>query len=81
MSMDYILIHHNNTSFESQATLEITAIVFDLQKYYLEGLGDSFEAFQWFFPIYHNTSEQNTSALEGENAKVTEKLCGEAFTE
>lgn len=31
--------------------------------------------------MQHNTSKQNTSVLEGENAKVTEKLCGEACTE
>lgn len=31
--------------------------------------------------MYHNTSKRNTSALEGENSKVTEKLCEEAFTE
>lgn len=30
--------------------------------------------------MYHNTSKRNTSAL-GENSKVTEQLCEEAFTE
>lgn len=70
MSTDYIVIHHNNTSFESQATLDIIAVIFHVQKYYLEGLGDSCEAFQWFFPMYHNTS---TSALHETPQRQKEK--------
>lgn len=37
MSMGYVIIHHNESSFEGQVTLGIIALVSDLLKCGLEG--------------------------------------------